>query len=251
MKPNIFPVLRYTDGQAAIKWLTDAFGFEKQVAFDAPDGSVAHAELKFGAGVIGVSSAGPARADNPWSSVRQGVYVTVAEVDALHDRAKAAGAEIALPLKDQEYGARDFSARDLEGHLWSFGTYEMSAEGEPNICPGLHYRDSRAALDWLAQAFGFGQTLTVPGPDGAIVHAESKLGDGTIFVDSGPRDPAVWGDKTQAVYVTLADPDAHHKHAVERGARVIMAPHDTPWARSYYVYDLEGFIWGFSTYKPS
>jgi uncharacterized glyoxalase superfamily protein PhnB len=251
MRPNIFPVLRYADGHAAINWLTDTFGFEKQVVFDAPDGSVAHAELKFGAGAIGVSSAGPAQPGNPWSSVRQGVYVMVTEVDALHDRAKAAGAQIASPLKDQDYGSREFSARDLEGHLWGFGTYAMAPEGEPNICPGLRYRDSRAALEWLERAFGFGKTLAVPGPDGSIVHAESKLGDGAVFLDSGPRDPAVWGNNTQAVYVTVADPDAHHAHAVDRGAKVIMAPHDTPWARSYYVYDLDGFIWGFSTYKPA
>jgi uncharacterized glyoxalase superfamily protein PhnB len=251
MTPNISPVLRYKDGHAAITWLADAFGFEKQGVFDAPDGSVAHAELKIGDGVIGLSSAGPAQPNNPWSSVRQGIYVTVKEVDALHDRAVAAGAGIVSPLKDQDYGSREFGARDLDGHLWGFGTYAMAKEGEPNIFPGVHYRDSRAALDWLARAFGFSKTLEVPGPDGSIVHAESRLGDGTIFLESGPRDPAVWGENVQAIYVRVADPDEHHKRAVSAGATIIKAPHDTPWARSYYAYDLERFVWGFSTYKPA
>ena len=251
MTPNLFPVLRYKDGHAAIDWLARAFGFDKQGVVDAPDGSVAHAELKLGAGVIGVSSASPAQPGNPWSSIRQGIYVTVSEVDALHDRAKAAGAEIASPLKDQEYGSREFGARDLEGNLWGFGTYAMASAGEPNIFPGLHYRDSRAAIAWLERAFGFRTTFEVPGPDGSILHAESKLGDGTIFIESGPKDPAVWGDNTQAMYLYVADPDAHHARASAAGAAIIKAPHDTPWARSYYAHDLEGFLWGFSTYKPA
>jgi uncharacterized glyoxalase superfamily protein PhnB len=252
MTPNIFPVLRYKDGHAAIDWLARAFGFEKQVVSDAPDGSVAHAELKFGPGVIGVSSAGPAQPGNPWSSVRQGVYVTVTEVDALHDRAKAAGADIASPLKNQDYGSREFGARDLEGHLWGFGTYAMASGGEPNIFPGLHYRDGRAALDWLDRAFGFRKTFEVPGPDGSIMHAESRLGDGTVMLGSGPKDKHVWGDNPQAVCVYLPDPDEHHARAKAAGARIVQPPQDTPYgARAYYAHDLDGFLWGFSTYKPT
>jgi uncharacterized glyoxalase superfamily protein PhnB len=39
-------------------------------------------------------------------------------------RAKAAGAEIVLDLKSQDYGGRDYTCRDLEGHAWTFGTYD-------------------------------------------------------------------------------------------------------------------------------
>lgn len=52
------------------------------------------------------------------------VYVIVDDVDAHHARAKAAGAEIVIPPTDQHYGGRDYSARDVEGHVWSFGTYD-------------------------------------------------------------------------------------------------------------------------------
>jgi uncharacterized glyoxalase superfamily protein PhnB len=44
--------------------------------------------------------------------------------DALYRRAKAAGAKIVLDIKDEDYGGRGFSCRDLEGHLWNFGTYD-------------------------------------------------------------------------------------------------------------------------------
>ena len=52
------------------------------------------------------------------------VYVVVKDdIDTHHDRAKAAGAQIVYGPADQDYGSRDYSARDPEGNLWSFGTY--------------------------------------------------------------------------------------------------------------------------------
>lgn len=41
-----------------------------------------------------------------------------------HARAKTAGAEIAIEIKDEDHGGRGFSCGDLKGHLWSFGTYD-------------------------------------------------------------------------------------------------------------------------------
>lgn len=253
MRPNIFPALRYKDGHAAIDWLVRAFGFEKHVVFDGPGGTVAHAELRFGTSAFGLSSGSQPADDNPWTRVRQGVYACVEGVDALHDRARAAGAEIALPPKDQDYGARDFSVWDLDRHLWSFGTYDMAAgAGEPAIFTGLYYRDGRAALAWLERAFGFVKMLEVPGDDGNVMHAEMRLGDGVVMLDSGPRNRDSWGGNDQAVYVYVADPDAHYARASAAGARIVMPLHDTPWgSRGYYVLDLDGFLWGFSTYKPA
>ena len=62
-----------------------------------------------------------------------GIYVHVADIDAHHERAVAAGAEIVIPLQDMDYGSREYSARDPEGHLWSFGTYQPGAHQ-----PGTH-----------------------------------------------------------------------------------------------------------------
>jgi uncharacterized glyoxalase superfamily protein PhnB len=122
--PNIFPAIRYNDGPAALAWLARAFGFTTQLEVPAPDGRIAHAEMRLGPGVIMLGSAtdqhGP---DNPWDKVRFGVYVRVEDVDAHYQRARAAGAEIVRELKATEYGSREYSVRDLEGNLWSFGTY--------------------------------------------------------------------------------------------------------------------------------
>ena len=123
-KANVFPSLRYKNGAAAIDWLAKAFGFEKHFVVPGPGSAIAHAQLTIGSGMIMLGSGGDAAGGNPWDDVRQGIYVQVQDVDAHYARAKAAGAEIVRELADTDYGSREYSVRDPEGHLWSFGTYD-------------------------------------------------------------------------------------------------------------------------------
>jgi len=113
--PNIFPFMRFADADAALEWLSRAFGFEERAVHRGDDGTVHHAELSLGAGTIMVGQGDPAS---------QGVYVAVDDADAHYARAKAAGAEITRELEDMPYGSREYSARDPDGHSWSFGTYK-------------------------------------------------------------------------------------------------------------------------------
>jgi uncharacterized glyoxalase superfamily protein PhnB len=122
---TIFPILQYSDAQAAIDFLERAFGFERGQVHADDEGRVAHAELRRGDDVLMLSTHRPdseygAFGPKPGST---GVYVATDDVDALHDRARDAGAEIVMGLTDTDYGSRDFSARDPEGNVWSFGTY--------------------------------------------------------------------------------------------------------------------------------
>jgi uncharacterized glyoxalase superfamily protein PhnB len=126
--PNIFPALRYKDAPAAIEWLGKAFGFEKQFVVPGEDNTVAHAQLRLGAGMIMMGSGGKPDPNNPWATEKYGTYAVVKEIDAHYARAKAAGAEIVRPIADTDYGSREYSVRDCEGHLWSFGTYDPYAE---------------------------------------------------------------------------------------------------------------------------
>ena len=251
-RPRIHSVLRYQDARRALNWLHDAFGFEQAAVHDGPDGSIAHAEMTFGSGVIGFSSARAGDAANPWTQVRQGIYVSLTDVDAHHDRAAAAGADIVMSLRDLDYGSRDYGARDLEGHLWGFGTYQMIKDDrEQPFVVGLHYKDAAAALQWLSSAFGFRKTLEVPGSDGRIFHAEMRLGSEPLLLDSGPRDAKIWGDLSQYVAVHVDDPDAHYAQATRAGADIVKPLESTSWgSRGYVARDFEGFIWNFSTYRP-
>src|ERR1043165_6754748 len=121
-----YPTLRYRDAVKAIDWLVEAFGFEKAQVSLTPDGALQHAELRHGDGIVMISQAPGDFADVPhddFTHVQCTVYTAVSDVDAHHDRAVAAGAEITYPLTDQDYGSRDYSARDPEGKHWHFGTY--------------------------------------------------------------------------------------------------------------------------------
>jgi uncharacterized glyoxalase superfamily protein PhnB len=120
---SIYPVLKYSDAPAAIDFLERAFGFQRHAVHEGEAGAIVHGELRFGDQVVMVSSAGAGNPVYDQGLGRTTVYVAVDEVDTLHDTAKAAGAEIVLAPTDQDYGSRDFSARDPEGNIWSFGTY--------------------------------------------------------------------------------------------------------------------------------
>ena len=120
----IIPTLRYADAPGAIDFLERAFGLERRHVTENEDGTIAHAELTHGRGMVMLGSA---REGDAFSTGRAVIYVVVDDPDALHDRAKAAGAEIVRGLVDQDYGSREFAAADPEGNVWSFGTYDPFA----------------------------------------------------------------------------------------------------------------------------
>jgi uncharacterized glyoxalase superfamily protein PhnB len=131
---RVIPTMRYRDAGAAIEWLCRAFGFEKHLVVPGDAGAIVHAQLSFGTGMIML---GTARDDAFGQLVKapsrsepdtQSAYVIVDDVDAHYARAKAAGAEIVFDIKDEDYGGRGYSCRDLEGRLWSFGSYDPWAD---------------------------------------------------------------------------------------------------------------------------
>jgi uncharacterized glyoxalase superfamily protein PhnB len=118
---QIFPALRYQDPAAAIEWMVDVLGMEKYAIFK-DEGNIVHAELKFGDVFIGL---GPARGEGIFGGPvsNEGPYVAMDGVDSLYEKVKAKGADVVMDVQDTDYGSRNFSLRDPEGRIWSFGTY--------------------------------------------------------------------------------------------------------------------------------
>ncbi|MEU2832310.1 VOC family protein [Streptomyces lavendulae] len=123
--PTVFPTLLYRDAKAAIRQLTEAFGFTRVAVYEGDDGTVMHAELAYGNGAVMLGSKGRGGAfDKAMEGAGPaGVYLVVDDVDAHHRRAVEHGVEILMEPTDQDYGSRDYMARDTEGNVWSFGTY--------------------------------------------------------------------------------------------------------------------------------
>jgi uncharacterized glyoxalase superfamily protein PhnB len=123
--------MRYQDAAAAVAFLCEAFGFERRNVYE-DRGRVVHAELAFGTGLIMLGPVAPTefgkymlQPGEAGGRVTQANYLIVSDPDAHCERARQAGATI---LKD--YGGRDYACRDLEGHVWSFGTYDPWGEHE-------------------------------------------------------------------------------------------------------------------------
>jgi uncharacterized glyoxalase superfamily protein PhnB len=123
MSATIYPTYKYRDARGAIDWLGRAFGFEP-VAVHPPEGdTVAHAELRLGGAIIMLGSDGAGDPNVHQAAGTGSAYVGTDDIDARYERAVAAGAEVVRPLNDTDYGSREFSVRDPEGNVWSFGTY--------------------------------------------------------------------------------------------------------------------------------
>jgi uncharacterized glyoxalase superfamily protein PhnB len=131
LRPNIFPAVRYDDADAAVGFLARAFGASEKAAHRGEDGIIRHAELALGDGLVMLgqhSGDGWLGGESPRPlSSTVSIYVVVDDPDAHHAAAVANGATIVRPLEDTDYGSREYSARDCEGNLWSFGTYDPYA----------------------------------------------------------------------------------------------------------------------------
>jgi uncharacterized glyoxalase superfamily protein PhnB len=127
--PRIASALYYQDANAAIDWLTRAFGFEPRLVVEGDDGGVVHSELAFGDGLVMVSST----SRRPWlrspravgGGNTQSIMVYVDDVEGHCARARAAGATIATEPTTSDYGEeywkdRSYEAIDCEGHHWWF-----------------------------------------------------------------------------------------------------------------------------------
>jgi PhnB protein len=123
--PVVMPMLVCRDAAAEIDFCKTAFGAVEMVRRPGPDGTVAHAALTIGGALImiegewpGLASHAPA-ADGSSPVV---IYVYVEDVDAVIERAVAAGAKVLIPVKNQFWGDRTARILDPAGHVWTIST---------------------------------------------------------------------------------------------------------------------------------
>ncbi len=130
-KSTVIPGMRYRNAPAAIDWLCNVLGFEKQLVVPGDTAeTVLHAQLTLGGGMIMLGSVSDndfgrlmKQPDEIGGSETQCSYVIVEDADVVYEKARASAAEIVMPIKDEDYGGRAFTCRDPEGHIWAVGTY--------------------------------------------------------------------------------------------------------------------------------
>jgi uncharacterized glyoxalase superfamily protein PhnB len=130
-RSSIMPALRYRDAQAAIDWLCNVLGFVRRAVYPGSDNTIGHAELTLNGGMIMLGSHKDDEYGKGFKSPgdlgnieTRSAYVVVKDADAVYARAQAAGAPVIRPIQNTDYGSREFTVKDPEGHSWSVGTYD-------------------------------------------------------------------------------------------------------------------------------
>jgi len=130
MSAKLILTMRYKDAPSAIKWLCGAFGFKEQLIVPGAPGKITHAQLVYRNSMIMVGSL----KEKEYSDLvsvpanvnglnTQSAYLIAENIEGHYEHAIAKGANIILPLEDQDYGGKLYTCTDPEGYLWSFGSY--------------------------------------------------------------------------------------------------------------------------------
>lgn len=124
----------------------------------------------------------------------------------------------------------------------------------PTIWPCLLYDDAPAAIRFLVEAFGFAESLVVPGEGGReIAHAELRWPEGGGVMLGSTADDTVFSrlkPGSTSVYVVTDHPDALFERADAAGAEIVQGLHDEHYgSRGFTARDTEGGLWTFGAYR--
>jgi PhnB protein len=123
---TVTPYLTLDDATAAIEFYKDAFGATERVRMEAPGGKIGHAELEIGDSVVMLADAMPestTKSPRELGGTSAGVFLYVADVDAVIKQAAKAGATITQEATDMFWGDRFGAVTDPYGHVWSVATH--------------------------------------------------------------------------------------------------------------------------------
>lgn len=126
------------------------------------------------------------------------------------------------------------------------------APGYRWVNPYLVVRDIQRAIDFYRNAFGFSVRVSMPGPDGKLMHAELSHNDSVIML--GPENPqrgsvAPTGPSPVTIYTYVENVDDVASRALANGGKVVDPPSDQFWGdRCCVLLDPDGHFWMLATH---
>jgi len=264
------------DAGRAIEWYKRTFGASELTRLDDPSGNIIHAQIKIGDSPIDIAPEMGAYNRSPVSIGGTAVPIAlfVEDVDALAERAVAAGAKVIFPIEDQFYGDRAGRLQDPFGHMWIVATHkedvapeEMARrlaewmkpiadtpapqspagapEGYHSITPYLQVKDAAKMIEFLKDAFGAEEILRVPMGD-RIGHAQLKI-EGSMIEVADAIDK--YQPNPSAIWLHVRDADATYARALNAGATTLHEPMEQDYGeRSASVKDPFGNYWYIATH---
>ncbi len=263
------------DGARAIDFYKRAFGATELMRHADAAGHIMHAEIMIGDSRIAIADEDPNYNRSPQSlgGASAIVQLYVEDVDALAERAVAAGAKVVSPVKDWFYGDRAGRLQDPFGHLWNVCTHiedvseaEMTRrmqatasapastsdlrpmpEGFHSITPYLQVNGADRLIEFLKRAFE-GEELLRLKSEGKIAHAQVRVAGSMIELadatDKYPPNPT-------AIWLFVPDSDEAYRRAIEAGAISIHEPVDQEYGEHEgSVKDPFGNHWYIATALP-
>ena len=231
--------LAVTAVESLLDFLKTAFGAEELFRQPMPGGGL-HAELRVGDTMIMAGG-------NRGTACPVAMHLYVPDADAAYQRALAAGAAALYPMTDQPYGDREGGVTDACGNNWYIATHRATGhrpEGMHDLTPTLHAADADALLDFMRQALHADEIEVTRAPDGAVLHAQMRIGDSVVEV-GGTRGKIAPTAAVLIVYVP--DVDQAYQHALTAGGTSIETPADQPYGeRRGGVRDPQGNSWYFT-----
>ena len=235
---TVTPYLRVREG-GLLEFLTKVFGAVETSVANMGGDSVLR-EVRVGDSMLMIGEGG-----------REGIvafapaafHVHVPDVDAVYDRAMAAGAKSLGAPQDHTYGERAGYIEDGFGNHWYIATHlgpSPVPQGHRTVTPFIHPRGVPSYIDFLTRAFGAVEEFRHE-VEGVVKHARIRIGDAAIEMGDteGQSEPM-----KSAFYLYVADCDALYQQAVSAGATPLSPPVDRPYGdRVGAVKDAMGITW--------
>jgi len=244
---TVTPYLVAQDGPALLEFAKQAFGVEETFRTVGSAGGL-HAEARIGDSMLMIGGGIPGREFRSKPNVHA-IHMYVEDVDAVYQKALAAGAESVDEVVDQEYGERSGGVKDPAGNYWYIATHKGGAyipAGLHSVNPYLHPLRAEPVINFLKRAFGAREIAKYASPDGVIHHAEIRVGDSVVEMGEahGKYQPL-----QSMFYLYVPDCDSVYRRALAAGATSIAEPQDHPYGDlSGGVQDAFGNQWHIATH---
>jgi PhnB protein len=243
---SITPYLVAENAPALMEFIKQAFGAEETVRSIGSAGGV-HGELRISDSTLMVGGGSPELA---WRGEPRpaALHMYVEDVDAVYERALAAGGTSIDAPADQEYGERSASVKDQSGNDWYIATSlgeSFKPAGLYTVTPCLHPLRSEPLISFLKRAFGAVELEKYASPEGVVHHAKLRIGDSTLEMGDahGKYQPMA-----TMFYLSVPNVDATYRRALKAGASSIGEPSDQSYgARTAGVRDTFGNEWYLAT----
>ena len=234
---TVTPYVIAVEVDRLIQFAKDAFGAVVTHQTKGPRGGT-HCELLIGDSMLMFVGGDMVRGQEKLMAL----HIYVPDTDAVYRGALATGAESVAEPEDKPYGERLAAVKDPAGNQWYIATHFGPTDGALRTVTPYLRRANALTVDFVKAAFNATEIGVYKSPEGKLMHAALRIGDGAIEMGEAEGSPS-------ALYLYVPDADTVYRQALDAGAKSLYAPADQPYGdRVGGVEDPWGNTWYIATF---